>query len=441
MADTPPRPAQNLLDFVDASPSPWHAVERMQDTLESQGFNRLNERDKWGIEPGGRYYVVRDGSSIIAFAIGRGALVNDGFRVIGAHTDSPGFRVKPHGPESRGRQSGLGVEVYGGPIVATFADRDLTLAGRVMVLGENGTVHPVLYHSPVPLLRLPNPAIHLNRGVNSEGLKFDLQEELPLLMGTLRDELPPRSQFLRHIGDALGVDPGAIVSWELAVADTQPGAFFGLESEFMADSQLDNLASCHAGLEGLVAATRDSGFGGVAACAFFDHEEIGSKSYKGAEGSFLPDSLMRIGEALGVQGADYQRALAGSLVISADMAHAYHPSYSRYYDKAHEVDLNGGPVIKINANQRYATDGVAEAVFETLCREADVPCQKYVHRNDLPCGSTIGPVTAARLGVRCVDAGNAMWSMHSARESAGSHDHAYMIKVMTHFLCREGLPF
>ncbi|MEX0732207.1 MAG: M18 family aminopeptidase [Aquisalimonadaceae bacterium] len=433
--------AQALLDFIDVSPSPWHAVAVMRARLEAEGFTPLDERSVWALEPGGRHYVIRDGSSIIAFIVGQGVLAENGFRVIGAHTDSPGFRVKPSGAETRGRHAGLGVEVYGGPIVATFADRDLTLAGRVMIRKAGGDIQPRLYHNPNPLLRLPNPAIHLNRAVNTDGLKFDAQEELPLILGTLREELPPRRQFLNHLAGALDVEADAVVAWELAVADTQRGSFFGLDQEFIADSQLDNLASCHAGLESLLAAAHASDFGGVALCAFFDHEEIGSRSFKGAEGSFLPDALARIAESLGTQGGDYQRALAGSLVISADMAHAFHPNFARYYDSAHQVDLNGGPVIKINANQRYATDGIAEAVFETLCREVEVPCQKYVHRNDLPCGSTIGPITAARIGIRCVDAGNAMWSMHSVRESAGARDHALMISVMTHFLRRQRLPF
>lgn len=432
--------AQALLEFIDSSPSPWHAVTRMQARLELHGFTSLNERDAWILHPGGRYYVIRDDSSLIAFIVGDGGLPVDGFRIIGAHTDSPGFRVKPSGPQARGSQAGLGVEIYGGPIIATFADRDLTLAGRIMIRGPDGTIQRRLYHHAGSLLRLPNPAIHLNRTVNSDGLKFDAQEELPLILGTLREELPPRQQFLEHLAQALNIEPDAVVAWELAVADTQPGAFFGLDQEFIADSQLDNLASCHAGLEGLLAAAQGTQFGGVAMCAFFDHEEIGSKSFKGAEGSFLPDTLSRIADALGVQGSDYQRALAASMVMSADMAHAFHPNFAHYYDSAHQVDLNGGPVIKINANQRYATDGVAEAVFEALCREVDVPCQKYVHRNDLPCGSTIGPVTAARIGIRCVDVGNAMWSMHSLRESAGVRDHELMIRVMGHFFRRQRLP-
>lgn len=432
--------AQALLDFIDASPSPWHAVASMRARLEARGFTQLKERDAWILNAGGRHYVVRDDSSIIAFIVGHGALPSDGFRIIGAHTDSPGFRVKPSGPQARGRQAGLGVEVYGGPIIATFADRDLTLAGRVMVKELNGTIQPRFYHHQGPLLRLPNPAIHLNRTVNTDGLKFDVQEELPLILGTLQEELPADQQFVEHISRTLDVKPDAVVAWELAVADTQPGAFFGLDQEFIANSQLDNLASCHAGLEALLAAEQESDFGGIAMCAFFDHEEIGSKSYKGAEGSFLPDTMARVAEALEVRGGDYQRTLAVSMVVSADMAHAYHPNFARYYDRTHQVDLNGGPVIKINANQRYATDGMAEAVFETLCSDVGVSCQKYVHRNDFPCGSTIGPVTAARIGIRCADVGNAMWSMHSLRESAGARDHGDMIRVMGHFFRRQTLP-
>jgi len=432
--------AQALLDFIDESPSPWHAVATMGQRLDQAGFTALDERSGWALKPGGHYYVIRDDSSIIAFVNGPGPLAQDGFRVIGAHTDSPGFRVKPATPEPGGKQTRLGVEIYGGPIIATFADRDLKLAGRVMLRTSQGGVSSALYHHAESLLRLPNPAIHLNRGVNQDGLKFDSQNELPLILGTVQDELPPRKQFLAHLARTLDVSPEAILSWELAVADTQPGAFFGLDKEFIANSQLDNLASCHAGLEALLASADGNAFGGVALCAFFDHEEIGSKSFKGAEGSFLPDTLSRIAEAHNVTGSDYHRALAASMVLSADMAHAFHPNFARFYDDSHHAELNAGPVIKINANQRYATDGMAEAVFQTLCEEVNVPCQKYVHRNDLPCGSTIGPITAARIGMRCADVGNPMWSMHSLRESAGSHDHGKMIRVMHHFFQRRTLP-
>ena len=432
--------ANDLLRFIDASPSPWHAVHQCVDQLEAAGFRALSERDAWTLQAGDRRYVIRDDSSIIAFVVGEGLPTRAGFRVVGAHTDSPGFRVKPAAAHSRGNTTALGVEVYGGPILATFADRDLRLAGRVMLQQSDGQLSPRLFQSGGPLVRLPNPAIHLNRDVNSEGLKFDLQEELPLVLGTLRDELPPAEQFRDYLAEGLNCEPRRIASWELAVADTQPGAFFGLESEYFANSQLDNLASCHAALQALIDDTEASGFQGVSVIAFFDHEEIGSRSFKGADSSFLPDTLARISDALGQSDGNHRRALAASLILSVDMAHAHHPNYARFHDAQHQVDLNGGPVIKVNANQRYATDGGASASFQVLCNECEVPFQTYVHRNDLPCGSTIGPITAAGLGVRCADVGNAMWSMHSIRESAGTRDHLRMMRVMSRFFTRPSLP-
>ncbi len=431
--------ASALLDFIDRSPSPWHAVVSCVQKLETAGYQQLDEGSPWRLEPGRGYYVVRDDSSLIAFHTGSGAMADHGYRIIGAHTDSPGFRVKPNPIKRQPGGDTLGVEVYGGPIVATFADRELTLAGRVMVMdGPDGQLSHRLYHPKRALLRFPNLAIHLNRTVNQEGLKYDLQEELPLVLGTLQSELPGRGDFQALLADELKVAPDAVVSWELAVADTQPGAFFGQEQEYIADSQLDNLASCHAALEALLHA--DAGFSGVRLLAFFDHEEIGSQSFKGADGPFLKDTLDRIAAAFTEDVGGAHQARARSMVLSADMAHAHHPNYARYYDLEHAVHLNRGPVIKINANQRYATDGVADAVFELLCREADVPVQRYVHRNNLPCGSTIGPITAGRLGIRCADVGNAMWSMHSLRESAGARDHAYMIAAMRRFLSRDRLP-
>lgn len=422
--------ARELLRFIDASPSPWHAGGHAAETLRRHGFRALDEAAAWQLEPGGAYYVARDVSSLIAFRLGSEELSECGLRAVGAHTDSPGFRVKPQGAHPRGDLLALGVEVYGGPILATFADRDLTLAGRVMVSDGDGELQARLVHFPEPLLRLPNVAIHLNRGVNEDGLKFDRQEEVPLLLGALQESLPSQTQFRRLLGERLGCEPERILSWGLAVADTQPGALYGPGQEFIAASQLDNLASCHAGLQALLAAAVPRG---VQMLALFDHEEVGSASYKGAAGNFLESVVRRIFASLGVGDADVARVLARSWLLSADMAHAFHPSFARYYEPQHQIAVNGGPAIKINANQRYATDEVGEAFFAALCQSQEVPCQRYVQRSNVPCGSTIGPMSATRLGVRTIDVGNPMWSMHSLRESAGALDHARMIRVMRAF--------
>lgn len=420
--------AENLLQFIDVSPTPWHAVATVEQRLVANGFKRCDEVNRWNLAPGDRGYVIRDDSSMIAFRLGD---PEKGMKIVGAHTDSPGFRVKPRAAHVRAGMLGLGVEIYGGPIIASFADRELTLAGRVLVRSDDGNITSRLLNFERALLRLPNLAIHLNREVNEAGLRFDLQEELPLVLGSAADQLPADDEFRGLIADALKLKPDDVLSWELAAFDVQKGAFFGKDEEFIASGRLDNLASCHAGLEALLKAKSD---GSTQVLALFDHEEVGSQSYKGADGTFLQDTVNRLTEVLAcVDESDRRRLLARSILLSVDMAHAVHPNFARLHDTQHAVRLNNGPVIKINAKQRYATDGVGEAYFQSLCEQVSVPCQKYVHRNDLPCGSTIGPIAAGRLGVRTVDVGNPMWSMHSARESAGANDHAMMIKVLTQF--------
>jgi len=424
--------AEQLIRFIHASPSPWHAAEQARAHLLQAGFQELREDEAWSVQVGGNYFVLRDGSSIIAFRIGQRP-AEIGLRVVGAHTDSPGLRVKPRGGIARGELLGLAVEVYGGPILATFADRDLTLAGRVLLkrAGHAAAVESRTINFTRPLLRLSTPAIHLNREVNEQGLRFEPQEELPLLLGMLDSQIPADERFKKLVAAEAGVEPDQIVSWELAAVDTQPGGFFGVNEEFIASGRLDNLASTHAAVTAL---GRAEAVDGIAMCALFDHEEVGSESYKGAAGTFLNSVVDRLLEAFGISTADdKQRVLARSILLSADMAHALHPNYPRYYDDQHAPRINGGPVVKINVKQRYATDGAGEAFFANLCEAEGVPCQRYVHRNNLPCGSTIGPIVSARLGIRAVDVGNPMWSMHSIREAAGVEDHDAMIRVMTRF--------
>ncbi|BCG65334.1 MAG: aspartyl aminopeptidase [Methyloprofundus sp.] len=423
---------QQLLDFIDASPSPWHAVATMEQQLVAAKFQRLAEIEAWQIRAGGRYYIIRDDSSIIAFVAGQKSLVEHGFKIIGAHTDSPGLRIKPHALFKTGELLQMGVEVYGGPILATFTDRDLSFAGRVSYRAATGEVKTELLHFEQALLRLPNLAIHMNRTVNEDGLKLNKQTELPLLFAMSSQEQLPADAFTDLLVSKTNIAAKDILSWEFNVYDTQKGAFWGAEQEFYADSQLDNLASCHAGLSALLAGSVSSS-GNTVVCAFFDHEEVGSESAKGADGSFLPDTLERIALAsdLGTEG--YKRALANSFMFSVDMAHAYQPNFPAAYEAEHKVYVNKGPVIKLNANQRYSSESISAAMFMRWCEQVEVPYQQYAHRTDIPCGSTIGPMTAAKLGMRTVDVGNAMWAMHSIRESAGVLDHEYMIKVMTCF--------
>ena len=419
--------AQDLLDFIDASPSPWHAVATCEQRLQAAGFARLDETERWTLQAGDKRYVVRGDAAIIAFVVGSAALAESGLRIIGAHTDSPGLRIKPRPAEEVGGMVRLGVEVYGGPILATFADRDLSLAGRVHVRTPDGFATRLMRFAD-PLLRLPNLAIHMNREVNESGLKFNKQSELPLLLGVAEEGVKADARFRQPIAAALGVEPGDLLTWELNAYDTQKGSLWGADREFIADSQLDNLASCHAALNALLATDQPAA---TCLCAFFDHEEVGSESAAGAGGSFITDVLARLAGNAGLDGEDQRRMLARSFFISADMAHGWHPNFPAAYEPCHHALVNAGPVIKSNANQRYSTTGETAARFMALCARAGVPCQQYAHRTDLGCGSTIGPIVAARLGIPSVDVGSPMWAMHSIRESAGVLDHGYMIAALS----------
>jgi len=423
---------KQLLDFIDNSPSAFHAVKSIETQLQLFDFEKLDETQKWSLKTGGRYYIIRDGSSIIFFIVGENDLAETGYKILGAHTDSPGLKIKPNPVNNSHGVLRLGVEVYGGPILATFTDRDLSLAGRVSYKTSAGGIASQLIKIEQALLRLPNLAIHMNRTVNEQGLKLDKQNELPLIISTAVEEQLSLDYFKALLAKELELKVEDILSWEISVFDTQKGAFWGDEKQFYTNSQLDNLASCHAGLQAMLDETvLDSA--NTRLCAFFDHEEVGSESTKGANGSFLPDMLQRIALAMAIGSEDYQRALASSFMISADMAHAYQPNFPSAYEPEHKVMVNKGPVIKINANQRYASESISDAQFMQWCEQVDVPFQKYSHRTDIPCGSTIGPMTSAKLGIRTVDVGNPMWAMHSIRESAGVEDHGYLIKALKQF--------
>ncbi|MFA6041329.1 MAG: M18 family aminopeptidase [Methylophilus sp.] len=418
--------AQALLDFIDASPSPWHAVASTVTQLQAHGFSALAENQTWQIKAGGRYYVVRDGASIIAFTLGQKPIAESGFKIVGAHTDSPSLRLKPKAAHTNQGIAQLGVEVYGGPILATFTDRDLSLAGRIIVRSDSGfTTHLVRLNESA--VRLPNLAIHMNREVNEKGLLLNKQTGLPLIFGFAADSAEAHKQLCTALAQPLGINPVDIMTWDLNVYDTQKGSLWGLNQEFIANSQLDNLASCHAALQALITIEQPAS---TSICAFFDHEEVGSESATGADGSFISDVIQRI--CIATQTSEQQRlnAYANSFFISADMAHAYHPNHPSAYEPCHHATVNQGPVIKTNANQRYSTNAVTAARFIQLCELANIPYQQYAHRTDLGCGSTIGPMVAAQLGMATVDVGNPMWAMHSIRESAGTVDHSYMIDVL-----------
>lgn len=423
---------QGLIDFLKASPTPFHATASLAQRLEAAGYKRLDERDAWPVQPHGRYYVTRNDSSIIAIKLGKRPLLEGGLRLVGAHTDSPCLRVKPNPELTRQGFWQLGVEVYGGALYAPWFDRDLSLAGRV-TYRTAGKVESALIDFQVPLAVIPNLAIHLNREAN-QGWPINAQNELPPILAQLSD--PSAADFRALLADQLAREhdlaADAILDYELSFYDTQSAAVIGLNRDFIAGARLDNLLSCYAGLQALLDSSDEES--GVLVCT--DHEEVGSCSACGADGPFLEQVLRR----LLPEGDAVVRILQRSLLVSADNAHGVHPNYADKHDANHGPKLNAGPVIKINNNQRYATNSETAGFFRHLCLENEVPVQSFVTRSDMGCGSTIGPITASQLGVRTVDIGLPTFAMHSIRELAGSHDLAHLVTVLRAFYNSAELP-
>lgn len=426
--------SHSLLRFIDASPTPFHAVESLRARLADSGFRQLEESVPWHLQPGQAYFVIRGGSSLIAWIQGTGAVAEHGFRIFGAHTDSPNLRLKPLPDLRQHGYRQLGVEVYGGVLLSSWADRDLALAGRVHYREASGAVRSTLMRVDRPLLRIPLLAIHLNRDVNEKGLILNAQNHLPPLFG-LQGRLAETESLEAFVAKELGIRPEAILSHELSLFDTQPSSLLGEQDEFLSAPRLDNLCSCFCGLEALLR-DRQQSCAHTRVLACFDHEEIGSETVKGAASSFLKTMVRRLAQDSGIAQAE-ETALAHSVLLSADMAHAIHPNYPERHDAQHFPQINAGPVIKINAQGRYATDGATEALFEQICRQRHIPVQKFVNRTDLACGSTIGPMVSAELGVPTVDVGLAQLSMHSIRELSGSQDPEWMTAASQGFLLKE----
>ncbi len=417
---------QDLADFICQSPTPFHATESLRQRLLDAGYTALDERSDWQLKRGGKYLVTRNDSSLIAFQMGNADNFQRGIRLVGAHTDSPCLRVKPQPELNQQGLWQLGVEVYGGALLAPWFDRDLSLAGRVSFRDDAGRISSRLIDFKRPIAVIPSLAIHLNRGVN-DGQPINAQTDLPPVLAHSLDPARDLRALLAEqlkrehpdCADAVALD------YELSFYDTQPPATIGLDNDFFSAARLDNLLSCHVGLTALLNA--DSEQACLLVCT--DHEEIGSSSCCGADGPFLEDVLCRLIPDAGQRVQVIQR----SLLVSADNAHAVHPNYAARHDENHGPKLNGGPVIKINSNQRYATNSETAAFFRELCAAAKVPVQSFVVRSDMGCGSTIGPITASRLGVRTVDIGAPTFAMHSIRELAGSRDPGYLTDVLRHF--------
>lgn len=421
---------QGLLDFLQASPTPAHAVRTMAEQLDAAGFSALSESEVWNLEAGQGYYLIRGGCSLIAFRLGLQPVVEAGIGMIGAHTDSPCLKVKPRAELLRQGYQQLGVEVYGGALLHTWFDRDLSLAGRVFYRDTAGALQTALIDLKDPVAVIPSLAIHLNREAN-KGVEVNAQLHLPPVLDVpaSQESFNLRSWLAGWLHrDGQGVDE--VLDYELCFYDTQPPALTGLEQAFVSSARLDNLLSCYVGLQSLLAVDQPQQGASLLVCN--DHEEVGSASAIGAEGPFLESVLRR----LSGDEQQFQRMIARSLLISCDNAHAIHPNYADRHDENHGPRLNAGPVIKVNANQRYATNGETSALFVSYCQKAGVPFQRFVVRSDMACGSTIGPIAATRLGVQVVDVGAPQWAMHSIRETAGTQDAWYLCQALQSFIIR-----
>lgn len=429
--------AEGLCAYLDASPSPFHAVDSAAALLTGAGFAEVSEADPTPTAPG--RYVVRRGGSLLAWStaeVGDARAPHTPYRVVGAHTDSPNLRVKPRPDWARAGWQMLGVEVYGGALTNSWLDRDLGLSGRVAVrdAGARGGVGQRLWRVDEPVLRVSQLAIHLDRTVRSEGLQLNDQAHLAPHWG-LGLETGARRTFRSWLAEQVGVAADDVLGFDAMTHDLTPARRIGPDGDLVASARLDNLATSYAAVRALLEAVENrTEDGSVPVIVLFDHEEVGSMSERGAQSTFLPAWLERIVLAAGGTREDYWRALAGSVIASGDMAHATHPNYAERHEPEHPILMNGGPVLKVNANLRYATDSTGAAAFALACEQAGVPMQTFVTRSDLPCGSTVGPMTSALTGATTVDFGAPVLSMHSTREICGTLDQAAYAAALAAFL-------
>lgn len=427
---------KRLLSFLDASPVNFLAVKNLTEELLQHGYHRIDTTEALGtVKAGDKFFVTKNDSSIYAFQIGRKALAETGFHMICAHCDSPTFRIKPHAEiDCEGGIVKLNTEVYGGPIMSTWFDRPLTLAGRVIVKSkEVMTPTTLLLHVKRPLLQISNLAIHFNRQVN-DGVKLSRQKDVLPILGIINDELEKGNLLMNIILEELNkqqtVAREDILDFDLYLADATPACTFGAHNELISSGRLDDLSMCFAGLEALLASQPTDT---TQVLAIFDNEETGSQTKQGAGSPFLSYMLKRIALAQGGTEEAYYQAVERAFMISADNAHAWHPNYSEKYDPTNHPMLGGGPVIKFNAAQKYASDAYSASVFAGLCKKAGVPCQRFVNHSDVAGGSTLGNILASSIPLRGVDMGNAILAMHSCRETGSTADHEFCVKVFTQF--------
>lgn len=425
---------QGLLDFLQASPTAFHAVASLQNMLDEAGFEQLSEADSWTLKPNGRYYVTRNDSALIAFRAAKKSLLDDGVRIAGAHTDSPCLKVKPN-PEIRNQgYLQLGVEVYGGALYTPWFDRDLSIAGRVNYRDRKGELRSALLNVEEAIAVIPSLAIHLHRKVH-ENRTLNPQKELqPIILQVADKEKFDFDAYLLATLKKQAQHRSAqkVLAHELYLYDTQAPAVVGMEGQFIASARLDNLLSCYVACQSLIKSKQ--GHASMLVCN--DHEEVGSASTSGAQGPFLKSILQRLVSKTDSEVDAFDRVVSQSTFLSIDNAHGVHPNYLEKHDDKHRPVLNAGPVIKLNANQRYASNSESVALFKSICDKVKVPYQQFVMRNDMACGSTIGPITATETGINSVDVGVATFAMHSIRELAGSDDPAALAKVVTAYFNR-----
>ncbi|MBN1043409.1 M18 family aminopeptidase [Clostridium botulinum] len=424
--------AKDLLNFINNSKSAFHGAYEVKSILDKEGFVEIKECDKWNLQNGGKYYVMKNESAIIGFEIGSGDIAEEGFRLIGAHTDSPGFRIKPHAEMTvEDHYVKLNTEVYGGAILSTWFDRPLSIAGRVTLKGSNPLKPQVkLVDLNKPVLIIPSLAIHMNRTIN-EGYEYNKQKDTLPLLTMATDKLEKDGYLLKLIAESLNVKAKEIIDFDLFVYEYEKGCLFGMNEEFISAGRLDDLWMVYAGLVALLQSKSNKATKVLVA---LDNEEIGSLTSQGANSSLLENILERITLALGKDREDFKRSLSNSVMISADLAHALHPNYTEKHDPTSRPLVGKGPVIKIAASGSYSTDSYAAAIFKQVCKNADVPCQEFVNRSDVKGGTTIGPITASKLNIPVIDMGAPLLSMHSVRELASVKDNEYTIKAFTEFL-------
>jgi aspartyl aminopeptidase len=425
---------KELLQFLQQSPTPFHANANMVSMLEQAGFTRLDETAAWQLEKKHGYYVCRNDSALVAFKTGSSDLLENGMRLAGTHTDSPCLKIKPNPVIRNNGYVQLGVEVYGGALFAPWFDRDLSIAGRVDFQDRQGRLRSTLIDLSEPIATIPSLAIHLDRLVN-EGRPTNAQQELvPILMQLDEQESFNFDDFLLSSIKQVGASKSAkkVLAHELMLYDTQAPSLLGLQKQFIASARLDNLLSCFLACKSLIASKQIH----ASALVCNDHEEVGSVSTSGAQGPFLKSVLQRWVRALDTSADAMERIISKSMLFSIDNAHGVHPNYADKHDAQHKPLLNGGPVIKINANQRYASNSQSIALFKSICDKVKVPYQSFVMRSDMACGSTIGPITASGLGIATIDIGIASFAMHSIRELAGADDAVALSKVVTAYYNR-----